>query len=315
MVALRHMPPPEFFEAEEKSLIVGPERKRLWAVLLDLLVEFGRVCEKHSIPWSIDGGTMLGARRHGGFIPWDDDIDVIMLRSEYERLKEIAPREFQYPYFLQNNDTDPECIRGHAQFRNSATTAILKAEWDGSQALYHFNQGVFIDVFVLDNVPDNECERASFFSELAELKRKMLEARRRLSYRFRMEDLRSLRGFYDLGCHFFWRFRQWIAGGDLLHALGARLDLLAQKYNSVECRDVSHLTYEPTPTEKVIFRRDKLKELERVRFEGIEVPCLRESDYYLTHFYGDWHRHVVGGTCHGGMIIDVDKPYAEYLRK
>jgi lipopolysaccharide cholinephosphotransferase len=61
--------------------------KQLWAVLLNLLVEFDTVCVEHHIKYVVEGGTLLGAIRHKGFVPWDDDVDVIMLREEYEKLE------------------------------------------------------------------------------------------------------------------------------------------------------------------------------------------------------------------------------------
>ncbi len=70
-------------------------------VLLELLKELDRVCKKHEIKYQLFCGSALGAVRHKGFIPWDDDLDVAMLRSEYQRFLEIAPSELGEQYFLQ----------------------------------------------------------------------------------------------------------------------------------------------------------------------------------------------------------------------
>ena len=72
-------------------------------VELDLLAEFDRVCRKHGLTYFVDSGTLLGAVRHKGFIPWDDDIDLIMQREDYERLVQIAAQEFQHPYFFSDS--------------------------------------------------------------------------------------------------------------------------------------------------------------------------------------------------------------------
>ena len=99
--------PAGFFEGEERcGYYVSPEMKKVWAVELDLLSEFARVCKKHNLKWWICYGTLLGAVRHKGFIPWDDDVDVVMMRSEYDKLCEVSREEFRHPYSLQfyNND-------------------------------------------------------------------------------------------------------------------------------------------------------------------------------------------------------------------
>lgn len=314
MVALKYNPAPGFLEAEEKILIVNPETKKLWAVLIDLLVEFKRVCEKHNIVWSIDGGTMLGARRHGGFIPWDDDVDVIMFREEYEKLKSVAD-DFKPPYFLQNNDTDPECVRGHAQFRNSATTAILRGEFDGRRAFYRYNQGVFLDIFVLDNIPDDNDERKAFFGKLRRMRNRMTSIRSCLYHRVQFFDFFSIKGIVTLVWHFWLRMKWCFIKEKIFWRIGNDFDVAARRYESCVTKCVSHITFQPYPDAKVIFERRMLDGIVEVDFEGIRVPCFKESDHYLSHIYGDWHKHIIGTALHGGLFIDLDKSYTEYLKK
>lgn len=147
---------------------VSAELQRLWAVELDLLDRFIEVCKKHSLKFYAAGGTLLGAVRHKSFIPWDDDIDLIMPREDYDKLLFVADKEFSEPYFFQTAFTDKEYFRSHAQIRNSNTTAMIKSE----ALKVPFNQGVFIDVFPVDAIPDNPI--------LAEKQRKKLHSINRL---------------------------------------------------------------------------------------------------------------------------------------
>ena len=107
MVPLKlHIDPSFFLEEERNGFVVSAGMKRIWAVELDLLNEFARVCEENGLKWFAHAGTMLGAVRHQGFIPWDDDIDLLMPREDYERFCRLAPTAFSHPYFFQNEQTD-----------------------------------------------------------------------------------------------------------------------------------------------------------------------------------------------------------------
>ena len=129
---------------------VTAETKQLWAVLLRLTCKVLDVCRRNGLPIWADGGTLLGAVRHRGFIPWDDDIDLCMLRADYDRLVAIAPREFSAPYHFQTSYTEPGYARGHAQLRMDGTTAARSIDID-----MPFHHGIFIDIFVHDGIPDD----------------------------------------------------------------------------------------------------------------------------------------------------------------
>lgn len=119
--------------------------KKIWAVELDLLREFKRVCEKHHLKWYATFGTLLGAVRHKGFIPWDDDFDVMMPREDYEKLTKEYASEFKYPYFLQTPYTDKEYCFSFAKLRNSNTSFISEGFVESEM-----QQGIFFDIFPMD---------------------------------------------------------------------------------------------------------------------------------------------------------------------
>ena len=122
--------------------------KEVWAVQIDLLKRLLDVCNKHKLKIWVDCGTLLGTIRHQGYIPWDDDIDMAMLREDYDKLIAIGEKEFQHPYFLQSGYVE-EFNRGFARLRNSNTTGTMSCDIEQK-----FNLGLFIDIFVYDAIPD-----------------------------------------------------------------------------------------------------------------------------------------------------------------
>lgn len=123
------------------------ELQKLHEIQLEILVEFSRICEQHDIKYRLFSGTLLGAVRHKGFIPWDDDVDICMLRSDYERFIQICKNELSKEFFLQTSQTDPNFIQVFARIRKNDTLMLQKL-YDGID-MHH---GIFIDVFPMDNV-------------------------------------------------------------------------------------------------------------------------------------------------------------------
>lgn len=145
--------PKDFFEPETRcEYYISAEMKKIWAILLDLYKEFAMVCEKNNLEYFATAGTILGAIRHKGMIPWDDDIDVVVPRKDYEKLKKLAS-EFKEPYFLQNSDTDPEYGFSYMRLCNSNTTIVTKP-----LQYADYNHGIYIDIFPLDKVSDEDIE-------------------------------------------------------------------------------------------------------------------------------------------------------------
>ena len=305
--------PKGFLDEEPRTLIVSRRRKEVWAVELDLLVQLDRVCKKHGIRYFCDGGTVLGAIRHRGFIPWDDDIDVIMSRSEYEKLNAVAPTEFQHPYFWQTNATDPGSARGHAQLRNSETTGILKSEMASGKAFFDFNQGLFIDIFPFDNLPDDPDERRVFRERLRIVKEKIAAIMRlripseRLPARLSVP--RKIFRFLRVA-----RLRAWerLHGCDALACAIAELDKLARSYNDIRTKEVAPITLDPFHRE--VLPAHFLDDSTEVDFEFLKIPVLVHHMESLAINYGrNWREHVIGAAAHSGMFVDTNRSYADYL--
>ncbi|MCH5304049.1 MAG: LicD family protein [Ruminococcus sp.] len=310
MVDLKLDIPKEFFEEEVRcGFTVTKERKELWAVGLDLLNELIRVCKKHKINIYVSDGTLLGAVRHKGMIPWDDDIDTVMLREDYERLCKIAPKEFKHPYFFQNEETDPGSMRGHAQLRNSETTGILKCELElGCK----FNQGIFIDIFPLDNVPDDEDELQRYLSKNMKLiKKKQLWSRNTDRYvKSKKPGIKSkLKNLIAPISRDFTRFFK------IKNPYYKKLEKLKLKYRFTDTEWIGELTL-PYIYERG-FKRLKTDYVGTPRymdFEMIKVPVPLNCEDNLTREYGNWKEFEMGSSVHGGVIFDANVSYKEYLK-
>ena len=116
------------------------------AVLLELLRELDRVCTAHDIPYVLFAGTALGAARHRGFIPWDDDLDVALLRPDYERLLALDDGCWGEKYFLQR-EFSPHWPLHFSKLRKNGTTCLEKYRPKDERS----HRGIYIDVFPLDN--------------------------------------------------------------------------------------------------------------------------------------------------------------------
>ncbi len=115
--------------------------------MLDILIEVDAVCRRHNIDYWLSSGTLIGAARHDGFIPWDDDLDIEMLLPDYQRFCEIAPREFPPHLVLHNSSNDPIFLLGLCKVRDSRFP-VISAD-DKLEQHYRFN-GLFIDILPLE---------------------------------------------------------------------------------------------------------------------------------------------------------------------
>ena len=118
--------------------------RELQLVELEMLHDFKIICEKYGLRYFLDYGNLLGAVRHGGFIPWDDDVDVTMPYSDYLKFLEIAQDELGEKYFLQTSDTDINYYRSYARIRKNNTTFV-----DEYQLQWDIHHGVWLDIFPL----------------------------------------------------------------------------------------------------------------------------------------------------------------------
>ena len=115
--------------------------------MLEILTEFDRVCKKHNLRYVLDSGTLLGAIRHKGFIPWDDDVDVAMLREDYDKFCAIANDELGEKYYFENTNMNKHFPNIFGKLFDTSTRYVQK-----STAHLEVPQCIWLDIFPVDNV-------------------------------------------------------------------------------------------------------------------------------------------------------------------
>lgn len=148
--------PEEYFKGEYiGDFYVEEMMKRAWAAQIRVVEEIDKVCKKYDIKWYMDSGTLLGAVRHKGFIPWDDDLDIAMKRQDYKRFLEVAQKELPNGYVVLDVHSEPEWNLSFARVCNGNTIDIGK---ERMEQYYGCPYAVGVDIFPLDHLPVNADE-------------------------------------------------------------------------------------------------------------------------------------------------------------
>lgn len=303
MIKLKHSPPPEFLKAETRDgYYVSEKIKEVWAVELDLAQELLRVCEKHNLKIYAEFGTLLGAVRHKGFIPWDDDIDFSMLRSDYEKLCQIAPTEFSHPYFFQFSNTGKDFLNGHAKLRNSETTGIVKDELKRN---LQYNQGIFIDIFPLDNVSDNGL--ICFFQmRLAHYSNLLMLFFAYFSSRYFESDsfFRIPKKIIHLIVNKPFRLLQVVSYKTMM--------FFSLMFFSKETQNIAGLSFRIGVIKQ---SRADFEDIIKAKYEFLKMPIVEKYDRVLTRWFGNWKVPQIQKNDHGDVIFDTGKSYLEYFKR
>lgn len=257
-------------------------------VELNLLKAFIEICKKHDLQYYIIGGTLLGAIRHKGFIPWDDDIDVGMPRVDYEKFMELAQGDLPAYYFVQNFHTDPEYPLCFGKLRDSRTTFI-----ESSVKSRKINHGVYIDIFPLDYYPKKN---------VVLFRWKNLLYSARISRQFDSTPSAKMRVMQIISMIFCPSVKAAIVKREALAKKEQSGDLIANLFGAWG--------------QKEIMRSEWYGKGLEASFESVKVMIPEKYDEYLIQLYGDYMTpppkdKQVGH--HYTEVIDLNRPYTAYL--
>lgn len=270
---------------------------------LEILKEFIRICTLHRLQYYLVGGTCLGAVRHQGFIPWDDDIDVAMPRKDYDRFIALQD-QMKSPYFIQTYKSDPNYIYNYAKIRDSSTTFI-----ENYFACHQINHGVWIDVFPLDGISERDEAYAKF--------------RRKIRYTWHQVYLMYLPSLKR-------KIRKETLWKDIPLNLVASLFFFLNvgKYRNQKVdKKVTRIDFEKaflianyfgTNPSKEAMPKDIFLEGSKGTFEGVEVILPKDYHTYLSLLFNDYmtlppedkrqgHHHDKG--------LSLNQSYREYMRE
>lgn len=254
-------------ELKENELLVKAQDR-----MLEILTEVERVCIKHDIKYFLIDGTLLGAVRHKGFIPWDDDVDIAMLREDYNKFIEVAPSELKEDYFLQTIDTDPKYNRFHIPLKVRDNRSKL-VEVDESEN-EDFNQGIYVDIFAFDTLPKNK-----FLRKIQKLISRFVvlcDVRTR-----RKEETLSLQNKIAIPVYLVFK--------KLSYKTRNRILRYIMKWNDVNGEEVTYGVDLPCdgPWGK-IFNKSDIFPLTKVEFCGKYFNAPKEYDKVLKNLYGNY---------------------------
>jgi lipopolysaccharide cholinephosphotransferase len=279
------------------SFFVSTKRKKIWKNQIDMLNVLSSVCKKFGLNYFAANGTLLGAVRHGGFIPWDDDMDIVMPRQDFNKLLSVASVEITYPYFLQTTLTDNNYYRNYARIRNSETTAIPVMDVGNI-----CNNGVFIDIFPIDG-----CLR----SRLNQINQRfqVLFYDRLLNNLYYYEY--KLRTRYSLKSKIFHRFVSIFFNKNNGKNIFKKMEKIRSQREFAESDKVYTITH---GNSFFVWEKQYFESSIMLDFEYIKIPVPVGFKSILESFYGDYMTFPAvedRGKRHT-IFFDPDKPYKEY---
>lgn len=245
--------------------------KKLHSCQLVLAAELKRICEKHNIKYFMIAGTLLGAVRHKGFIPWDDDMDFAIMRKDYSKFLNLCKTELGEKFTIQEIFSDSDYALPVAKLLLNGTKFIER-----NAAKNKSQKGIFIDIFPYDSIPDSEAQRKKHNKNTYFLKRLFL-AKQGYTIAEKGQTLKII-------IYFLLKILSAFASKKRIRN---RLDAELRRYENENTKKVAALGGAYGYTKESVERKwfDETVELP---FEDITLAAPKDYVEYLTYFYGDY---------------------------
>lgn len=250
--------------------------RKLQETELEILLVIADFCEEHDITWFLEGGTALGAARHQGFIPWDDDVDIAMLREDYDRFCSLAATGLPAGYSLHTARNTPGCASLFAKVYKDGTRFENRETREAGH-----RQGIFVDIFPYDRLPNDPARRRR------EISRASLA--QRLSYLYHARSVSvphsgALGSLERLVC---------CAAHAVLRVTVRNPAVFQDRYDAVVAGEGDDLSEECLTLVWPNMRPvgiDRILPTSVATFEGHALPVPHDLEFYLENMYGDWRQ-------------------------
>ena len=310
------------------GFIVTSQRKKIWNAQIGMIKELDRICKKHNLKWFADSGTLLGAVRHQGFIPWDSDVDIVMFRPDFEKFIQVALKELPEYYFLEvwrNYFLEWEgnsAYSNNPNFKFVSSKEVAPERWKPDWPKFRIRdkrttfdvnkpyrkfQSIWIDIFPLDSVPPFKDKTQAINFEIS---RELLAAALHpdwINYAIQ-NKLRLLISYDELKKFLALPFHQ---RGRLAEEFALKTftpsEYVARTVYYIHTKNTGEPQYPP-------HKLEWFKETIYLPFEKIIVPAPVGYDGFLKNYYGDWRIPIMDGHVNLGTS-SADIPYTDYFNK
>jgi lipopolysaccharide cholinephosphotransferase len=221
-------------------------------IMLEMLVEFDGICQKHNLQYWLDSGTLLGAVRHKGFIPWDDDIDLSMPLEDYNKFQDIAEKEFSDSIFFQTKRTDPNFKFDYIKLRSNKASIV---EFHEKEREVGYHQGVFVDIFPMLTVVDTEFHKT-----------------------FYEETFKLIRSVSSLSLHT-------PDGQDHPEVRGKLVESLLPFHQGWKAKNTKVIYSGKMPDLATMYDYEEIFPLKKMQFEGLDFYVPKNPQHYLSENY------------------------------
>lgn len=266
--------------------------QRLQLTQLEILKIIDDICRQHGIPYSLYAGSLLGAVRHKAFIPWDDDLDICMNRTDYEQFLKIWDVVRPAGYILQNKDNSPLFTQSFTKIRKDHTTFLQSEDEAG-----RYHTGIFVDIFPVDRLPEGKRAQTLFRWDC-------------MRYQLLTREFVPPKGNAIVR-----------TASSLILATtpehkrpAARQRLLAKITRYQHRKDLPLIFIETVASMKKTYPADMMDEFVYLPFEDMEAQCIRQWDLNLRLKFGDYMQLPPEAQriwVHHPLCIDFERNYEE----